>query len=113
MDYCGGIPLKKSEHNLYRKKPVVIGAIQWNGNKAVDHETPDWFVRAVRDRTVTFSSGIGETVAMIKTLEGLMVANLGDWILRGVKGEVYPCKNDIFAATYEPVEETCPVNQIV
>ena len=43
------------------------------------------------------------TVA-IETLEGTMVAELGDWIIRGVKGEIYPCKDDIFQATYEPVK---------
>ena len=48
----------------------------------------------------------GEPVLRIQTLEGVMTARIDDWVIRGVNGEFYPCKPDIFAATYEPVEET-------
>ena len=51
---------------------------------------------------VTFAFHEGELA--IKTLEGVMIANVGDWIIRGVQGELYPCKPDIFALTYEPAE---------
>ena len=47
----------------------------------------------------------GTTSLIITTLEGEMEASLGDWVIRGVKGELYPCKSDIFAATYEPADE--------
>jgi hypothetical protein len=83
----------------YRKKPVVIEAMQlthesfaevqaWCGGK-------HWIKPPLR-------AVVGMT---IETLEGTMGAKFGDFIIRGVKGEFYPCKPDIFAATYDPVEE--------
>lgn len=79
----------------YRKKPVVIEAWQWDGGAGSD-ERPDW-VRAVCFRR------FGDQALVVPSLEGDMIASPGDWIIRGIKGEVYPCKPDIFAATYEPV----------
>lgn len=83
----------------FRKKPVVIEAEHFtkeNKDRAFNFITcnhyPDW------------DSDGNETIR-IETLEGEMTATLGDWIIRGVKGEFYPCKPDIFEATYEPVEE--------
>lgn len=97
--------------NMYRKKPVVISAVQWSGDPAVNHETPEWYVQAIREQAIRFKLGERAedktALALIETLEGLMTAQPGDWIIRGVKGEIYPCKPDIFAATYEPVEEPC------
>lgn len=89
----------------YRKKPVVIEAFR------LGHDPmPDWFcdARSV-NRVVTFNdrneySG-GPSHAVIETLEGKMRADFGDWVIQGVKGEIYPCKPDIFDATYEPVVE--------
>ncbi|KUP22405.1 hypothetical protein AWJ19_27695 [Paenibacillus sp. DMB5] len=78
----------------YRKKPVVIEAWQ----NADDTGWPDWLDDADAGRE---PGG----VILINTLEGVMRADLGDWIIRGIKGEVYPCKPDIFEATYEPVAE--------
>ena len=79
----------------FRKKPVVIEAIQYNGSNI--NEIEQW------------SSGVVDLDLphrlKIKTLEGTMVAKVNDWIIRGVKGEYYPCKPDIFEATYEPAEE--------
>lgn len=94
---------------MFRKKPVVIEAVQWTGDN----------LRQI----ITFTDGPPETrtahagmmwdqyealVAaeglQIFTLEGSMRAAVGDWIIKGVKGEFYPCKPDIFAATYEAVE---------
>lgn len=89
----------------YRKKPVVIEAWQ---NKSNDVELwPAWLDAAMKDGTVTAvltMEGEG-TVFVIDTLEGEMIAKSGDWIIRGVKGELYPCKPDIFEATYEAVED--------
>lgn len=85
----------------YRKKPVVIDAVQWCG---VVKDFLNWASQFLADPT-TFELGEDE-VLKVKTLEGEMTAQIGDWIIRGVKGEYYPCKPDIFKATYEPVEES-------
>lgn len=77
----------------YRKKPVEVEAFQW----LVD-EVPQWW-RDAKDVVVNVHSGS----AFIPTLEGTHEARKGDWIIRGIKGELYPCKPDIFAMTYEPV----------
>jgi hypothetical protein len=86
----------------YQKKPVVIEAVQ---NSTVlgmiNDPIPEWFKAGLRDGTITEAD---EGAWAIKTLEGTMIANRGDWIIRGVKGELYPCKPDIFDATYEAVE---------
>jgi len=84
----------------YRKKPVVIEAVQWLNKKIVCPPGPMWFAEAEERDVIQLS---GDTLS-IKTMEGTMTANVGDWIIRGVKGELYPCKPDIFAATYEPAE---------
>lgn len=76
------------------KKPVVIEA--WCNLD--DSPFPDWVSNAETGRE---PGG----VILIETLEGTMRAQMGDWIIKGVKGEVYPCKPDIFEATYEPVNE--------
>ena len=88
----------------YRKKPVVIEAIRWNGKLTDPTEWPDWF----RDQIGSKIHGDANTMyprqtLVIVTLEGDMRANPGDWIIRGTKGEIYPCKPDIFAEIYEPV----------
>jgi hypothetical protein len=77
----------------FRKKPVVIEAWQYLG--WCEHQRPDWLLE--NESVVVFR----EDDVLIKTLEGDMIASPGDWIIRGVKGELYPIKNDIFEATYE------------
>ena len=78
----------------YRKKPVVISAMQWKGNNR--SEITDFVGdSAVFDRTDLY----------IITLEGEMLASIGDYIIRGIDGEFYPCKSDVFRKTYELVEE--------
>ncbi len=79
----------------FRKKPVVIEAWQ---NTHTPRPTPLWLNDAWRAAKVQFAGG-GRID--IHTLEGVMRAELGDWIICGVKGELYPCKPDIFEATYE------------
>jgi hypothetical protein len=95
----------------YRKKPVVIEAIQWRGDERQIREVMDLFgadgpPHAPDDPHIEL--GLGFTPAdgklYIPTLEGTMTASPDDWIIRGVRGEVYPCKPDIFAATYEAAE---------
>ena len=86
----------------YRKRPVTIEAFQWTG----DHDQiddPVWIVKAMREGTVWYD--VESKTLRIETLEGEMVASAGDWIIQGVKGELYPCKPDIFELTYEPVLE--------
>lgn len=84
----------------FRKKPVVIEAVQWLNRKIICPPGPVWFVEAEERGDIRLA---GDTL-LIKTLEGQMRAGVGDWIIRGVKGEIYPCKPDIFAATYDPAE---------
>jgi len=83
----------------YRKLPVVIDAWQHFDN-AGQHTTayPRWLLDAVVDGRI---HNRGEKT-FVDTLEGQMRVTDGDWIIKGVKGELYPCKPDIFAATYEP-----------
>jgi len=82
----------------YRKKPVVIEAFQLPPLETPPTKDMVDFL-ASSDKPIT--SERDGTLA-IHTLEGVMTAEPGDWIIKGVKGEFYPCKPDIFAATYEP-----------
>jgi hypothetical protein len=83
----------------YRKKPIVIEAFKWTGD-AEQVEDPVWICDAIRDGR----AAVVYPELRIKTLEGTMIASPGDWIIKGVVGEIYPCRNDIFEATYEKVE---------
>lgn len=83
----------------YRKRPVVIDAYRLDDRP--DNVEPDWLERAVVDNVVVMYVDHTD----VHTTEGTMRADLGDWIIRGVKGELYPCKPDVFEATYDEVEE--------
>lgn len=90
----------------FRKKPVEIDAVQFTGENA------DEILRFVNDQepanvraTTTNEESDGTCEIYIETLEGNMLASAGDWIIKGVKGEFYPCREDIFEATYEGVDE--------
>jgi hypothetical protein len=83
---------------LFRKKPVVIEAVQFTG----DVGAPEI---VALDVGCSHDAVLGVDVLLIHTLEGVHQANPGDWVIRGVKGELYPCKPDIFEMTYETVEE--------
>jgi hypothetical protein len=86
----------------FRKKPVVIEAVQFTGEnrrEVLSFSYPKLSEDALRGAEVM------RLPVVIETLEGDMTASLGDWIIRGIKGEIYPCKPDIFEATYEPVAE--------
>lgn len=84
----------------FRKKPVVIEAHQWNPDERPSL-IPSWLWDRLALNPERFDRETGTVT--IRTLEGDMKAVPGDWIIKGVKGELYPCKPDIFAATYEPV----------
>lgn len=90
--------------NRYRKKPVVVEAVQWDGTANGATPIIDWILEG--EQTARYVDYIGEEWATlhIDTLEGTMSALPNDWIIRGVQGEFYPCKPDIFVATYEPAE---------
>lgn len=96
----------------YRKKPVVIEAFQMTEARRMDNnEWPAWLHQAWnidRDaegalQRVNMDAVLPDALEIV-TLEGKHRVSWGDWIIRGVKGEIYPCKPDIFAATYEPAE---------
>ena len=89
----------------YRKKPVVIEAIRWTGKNRGE-------IRFFCRRGVFFSSARQDTEGfttewslLIDSREGIMRAETGDYIIKGVNGEFYPCKPDVFEKTYERVEE--------
>lgn len=86
----------------FRKKPVVIEAQQFVTNNDQDDQNMNELVLWVRGNGGYASHD--RTDIYVDTLEGRMRATVGDWIIRGVRGEFYPCKPDIFAATYEPAE---------
>jgi len=85
----------------YRKKPVEIEAFEWLTGAPGNPAWPEWFAAAVGNGVVQIQKLDGKHFAKIATLEGVMTAMPGDWVIQGVKGEMYPCKPDIFAATYE------------
>ena len=85
----------------YRKKPVVIEAVQFTRSNWEDIER--WGGKLVK--AVGNWNGELPLAIQITTLEGIMTAVDGDWIIKGINGEFYPCKPDIFAATYEPAEK--------
>lgn len=78
----------------FRKKPVVIEAVRWNGNNL-----QELILFGLSD---AYELGLGRL--QVSTLEGGHIASPGDWIIKGVKNEFYPCKPDIFTQTYEPAE---------
>jgi hypothetical protein len=91
----------------FRKKPVVIEA---------EHFTEENKNRAFR--FITCNAAVGwdaadQPIIQIDTLEGTMTATLGDWIIRGVKGEFYPIKDVIFTATYEPADTPAPSHALM
>jgi len=83
----------------YRKKPVVIEA-----HRIGDDGWPDAIWEGVMQNTIILHMDQNPPHVVIKTLEGDHRGDFGDWIIRGVKGEFYPCKDDIFRVTYEAVE---------
>lgn len=85
----------------YRKKPVVIEAVTWNGKYTSPGEWPDWFNEAMNGGTMMV---LASRRLVIETLEGAHHAEVGDKIIRGVAGELYPCKPAIFDAIYEGEE---------
>jgi hypothetical protein len=99
--------------NKFIKKPVIIEAIQYTGNNekeiiewAHGEPTPSTEMR----QAIIWHDGFS---LRVNTLEGVHIANPNDWIIKGVKGEFYPCKPDIFELTYELLKEECPCKEPV
>ena len=86
--------------SLYRKKPIEVEAFQWELEMGeIGPVKRDWNVEGNRPKDAPYLN-----LYRIETLEGWMRVSPGDWIIRGIKGEFYPCKPDIFEGTYESVE---------
>lgn len=94
----------------YRKKPVEVEAFKWTAD-SLQEEDPIWIVEAIKKGTVKIIANDSNwaphdtiPIMRIKTLEGIMCAKMGDYIIKGISGEIYPCKPDIFEKTYEIVD---------
>ncbi|MFZ4580448.1 MAG: hypothetical protein ACOYOB_18845 [Myxococcota bacterium] len=81
----------------FRKKPVVIEAFRYGHD-----DSPDWMEEALEKEFARVHESPARIA--IDTPEGTMTARRGDWVIRGIHGEIYPCKHEIFQATYEPAE---------
>jgi len=94
----------------YRKKPVVIEAVKWDGKNLIEitrfmgDTVPNLSDRIAGERWEDYCYIVKQNGLKIHTLEGEMSASIGDFIIKGVSGEFYPCKPDIFAKTYEEVK---------
>jgi hypothetical protein len=100
--------------NLFRKKPVIIEAVQWTGKNVLEihsfiHGAPSILNNPAREKWDDYSKDQEDKPWHVKTLEdgangeAIHVAEINDWIIKGVKGEFYPCKPDIFEMTYEVI----------
>lgn len=83
----------------YRKKPVIIEALQWTGDN-----TPE--IKMFCGEKAIFVDNNGKLELRIKTLEGMHIATIGDYIIKGIEGEFYPCKESIFKKTYELISNS-------
>ena len=82
----------------FMKRPVIVEAVQYHGTGEI--EGPPWIGEAIQ-AGVLISTDSGQLG--VHTLEGIMFVSPGDWIIRGIRGELYPCKPDIFSETYQEV----------
>lgn len=98
----------------FRKKPVVVEAIQATGTPESNREIIDWtrgsktpayMDKEVRNCSAEHPDGFDYAVLVINTLEGTHTVRPNDWVIKGVAGTFYPCKPDVFATTYEPADE--------
>lgn len=90
----------------FRKKPIEISAIQYVGETIFmlsPKGVPDWIQGAFENGTLYLTNGTDPL--RIKTLEGQLTVSPNDWIIRGISGEIYPCKSDIFEKTYDLISD--------
>jgi hypothetical protein len=95
----------------YRKRPVKIQAVQYLnfdsedglefGGRGGKKSAPSWLVTALRNADIVVDENSKDHRLLIDTLEGQMAADVNDWLIRGVNGEIYPCKPEIFEKTYD------------
>lgn len=96
----------------YRKKPIIIEAFQYDGdliNSKGEYYIPDWAIKAHEEGILAYGLETDEEFSFcdlfIETPEGIMRVGVGDYVIQGVNGEIYPCKPDIFEKSYDKVEE--------
>lgn len=89
---------ERAKPRKFRRRPVVVEAVQWTGDNFGE-------IYRFLDGIAAVYMDAGSEEIRIGTLEGVMTASLFSWIIKGVKGEFYPCRPDIFEQTYKPVEE--------
>lgn len=89
----------------YKKKPIVVEAVQWNGLnlEEIKDFVGDSLIYNINDAAWKVGKDAPTVHIKIKTLEGTMIAKTGDYIIRGVNGEIYPCKAEVFWRSYEEV----------
>ena len=91
----------------YRRKPIIVDAVKMLSCGFA--ETPEWVTKALSENIIYYSNVDGTNYIkdgfIVQTLDGNMIGNIGDYLIRGVDGEIYPCKGDIFRKTYELMEE--------
>lgn len=91
----------------YRKKPIIVDAVKMLSCGFA--ETPEWVTNALSENRIYYSNVFNTNCIkdgfIVQTLEGNMKGNIGDYLIKGVDGELYPCKGDIFRKTYELMEE--------
>lgn len=87
--------------DLYRKRPVTIEAMRFSGNSIELQDVYAWVESGVGRENLRMDFYTGDLI--VRTLEGDMRCAYGDWVIKGIKGEFYPCKNEVFQLTYELV----------
>jgi hypothetical protein len=90
----------------FRKKPVVIEAVQMPTQVGDLTAAPQWLIDAIESGVVAYAA---RNIFTVRTLEGTMTGSAGDFIIQGVKGELYPCKREIFIETYERAPTGIPL----
>lgn len=93
---------------FYRKKPVVIEAYQWDGSEKSISDIYHWSLSSLspgEDAHIGYVNRSGKVTAYVYTLEGKMSIGINDFVIKGVNGEFYACKPDIFEKTYEEVND--------
>lgn len=95
--------LLESMAPLWKKRPLEVEAFKWTGDRYQEHD-PDWIVEAIIMGIVTFEVDDNlNPLLLIETQHGVIRANSGDYIIRGINGEIYPCSEEIFLNTYDKV----------
>lgn len=88
-----------------RKRPIVVDFFIWTGDEN-QTDDPEWALDALLRGDIRFENqGTPEVKLIVPTLEGDMIANRGDYIIKGNKGEIYPCKPEVFESVYDILEE--------